>query len=159
MHFHDFMLNCLRNQLVHNLGTDDYGDVLGWASNFFEEWNSVHVVNNPSFVSASNIHGWRPPEGAAWKINLDATMDYARGVIGLGIIIRDKVGKVFLATAVKVRAMFSPIVAEAMAVWRGVGLAIEAGLVPFQIDSDCLQFVDMFVKACPPLRRLVLSST
>ncbi|KAK0585032.1 hypothetical protein LWI29_022499 [Acer saccharum] len=138
-----------RNQLVHNVEKEGYGDVVRWVTTFIEEWNSTHLVDKPCPALVSVAHGWRPPEGGVWKINSNAATDYARKVIGFGIIIRDKSGKVFSTAAIKVRAMFSPLIAEAMAVWRGVSLALDFGLVPFQIESDCLQVIDLVNKGVP----------
>ncbi|KAK4851629.1 hypothetical protein QYF36_016970 [Acer negundo] len=113
------------------------------------------ILANPRTVLPSIIHGWRSSEGAAWKINYDATTDYARRVIGQGINIRDKSCKVFSADALKVKAMYSPIIAEAMAVWWGIGLALDFGLVPFQIESDCLQVVEMVSKGSAEVGHII----
>ncbi|KAK4843011.1 hypothetical protein QYF36_002788 [Acer negundo] len=54
-----------------------------------------------------------------------------------------ELGKVKLAAAHKLVAMVSPPVAEALAMKNGIQMASEAGWVPFQIETDSLQVVDM----------------
>ncbi|KAK3199817.1 hypothetical protein Dsin_023232 [Dipteronia sinensis] len=48
------------------------------------------------------------------------------------------------------KAMFSPLVAEAMAVLRGILLALERSLVPFVIESDALNVVDLIKSGRSP---------
>ncbi|KAK3182692.1 hypothetical protein Dsin_029978 [Dipteronia sinensis] len=129
MHFHDFMLDCsqslrsyevellcvifwrlwfCRNQLVHNLGNLDLGEVVNWATIYLDEWRSIHFVDS---VSTSR--------------NGDAS------------------GKVKMAAVRKLTAMVSLVVAEALAVNCGIQMAMEAGLVPFQIETDSLQVVNL----------------
>ncbi|KAK0582646.1 hypothetical protein LWI29_028079 [Acer saccharum] len=93
---------------------------------------------------------WHPPEEGCWKINTDAATCYANRSIGLGIIIRNNLGVVKAAASIKLKAMVSPLVAEALAVWRGVILAVENGLVPFHIETDSLQVADLLNKGLVP---------
>ncbi|KAK4844645.1 hypothetical protein QYF36_022620 [Acer negundo] len=72
--------------------------------------------------------------------------EYINRSIGLGIIIRDKLGLVKAATSLYLKAMLSPSIAKALAVWRGVVLAMENGLVPFHIETDSLQVSDLVNK-------------
>ncbi|KAK3188491.1 hypothetical protein Dsin_028052 [Dipteronia sinensis] len=143
MHFHDFMLICLkslnfkdlellcvifwrvwfcRNQLIHNLSNSDLGDVVSWATHFLDEWRSIHKVDTTNLLRNVALNPkCRPPVEGSWKINTDAASCYRDRLISLGIIIRDVTGK----------------------------LAMEAGLVPFQIETDSLQVVDLVSKGVP----------
>ncbi|KAK2659781.1 hypothetical protein Ddye_006314 [Dipteronia dyeriana] len=76
-------------------------------------------------------------------INTDATVCRGEHLIGQGVIIRDRCGKVIAATAQKMDAMFSPTMAEAMALKNGIQLELEEGCVPFLIETDSLQVVSL----------------
>ncbi|KAK0581771.1 hypothetical protein LWI29_017729 [Acer saccharum] len=80
------------------------------------------------------------------KKNRDAASCYKERLIGLGLIIRDSGGQVRLAVAQNLVAMVSPLVAEALAVRNGIHLACEAGFVPFLLEIDSLQVVNMVQK-------------
>ncbi|KAK2651819.1 hypothetical protein Ddye_011675 [Dipteronia dyeriana] len=67
----------------------------------------------------------------------------------MGIVIRDMSGKVKVAASLKLQAMVSPLVAEVMAVWHGVILASKSGFVPFHVEYDSLQVVDLVNKGVP----------
>ncbi|KAK0599705.1 hypothetical protein LWI29_007836 [Acer saccharum] len=98
---------------------------------------------NGSVLRETQIHRWRPPEQGFWKVNSDATTCLKVPSSGLGIIIRSADRSVCVAAAYNSKATFLPIVAEAMTVRRGIFLAIELGLVPFLIESNCFQVVQM----------------
>ncbi|KAK0596856.1 hypothetical protein LWI29_019667 [Acer saccharum] len=84
---------------------------------------------------------WKPPEVGFWKINVHAATHYKDRSIGLGIIIRNGLGGVSAAKSTNLKAMYSPIIVEAMAVWHGLLLAFDHGLTPCRIELDSLQVV------------------
>ncbi|KAK0586989.1 hypothetical protein LWI29_015756 [Acer saccharum] len=84
-----------------------------------------------------------------WKINIDTASYYNERLIGLGMIIHDSVGKVKFAAAQKLVALVSPFMAEALVVRNGIQMDYEADLVPFQIEFDSLQVVDLVRKGIP----------
>ncbi|KAK3198284.1 hypothetical protein Dsin_021699 [Dipteronia sinensis] len=109
------------------------------ASNYLAEWRLAHQVEVSSFENnVVQVPIWRPLEEGYWKINFYTATSYKNRLIGLGIIIRDVVGKVRADAAHKLMATFSPVEAEAMAARRGILLVVELGLVPFQIETDSL---------------------
>ncbi|KAK0599376.1 hypothetical protein LWI29_004739 [Acer saccharum] len=141
LHFHEFMLCCLRslsspqmelicvvfwriwfcrNRLVHDLDHADSGDVVLWASNFLDEWKLALHMGPPNLSSNAELAKWKPPGRGVWKINSDAATCHSLRKIGLGIVIRDSSGSVKAAGSFKEQAMFSALAAEAMAVWRGI---------------------------------------
>ncbi|KAK3226094.1 hypothetical protein Dsin_005956 [Dipteronia sinensis] len=118
----------VRNQLVHNLEVKGFDDVVTWASNFLEEWNSTQHIDKPSLLDHELVVKWIPLEDGVWEINMDAANCYQNQKIGLGIIIRNKSEVVKAAASLRIQAMFSPLVAEAIAVWQGILLASNSGL-------------------------------
>ncbi|KAK0600602.1 hypothetical protein LWI29_016578 [Acer saccharum] len=103
----------------------------------------------PPSVGRDLVDKWSPLTDGFWKINTDAATCYQNQTIGLRVVIRDKAGLVKAAASLKVQAIVSPIVAEAMSVWQGIILASNCGCVPFQIDYDSLQVAEMVDKGLP----------
>ncbi|KAK1550168.1 hypothetical protein Q3G72_014783 [Acer saccharum] len=135
---------CLRNQVVHRLVGLDLSDVVRWSTDYLEEWKGAHLLEiSGSVLKEVQVHSWRPPEQECWKVNSNAVTCLKNRSIGLGSIIHTVDGSVCAAMAYNSKATFLPMVAEAMAVRRGISLAIELGLVPFLVESDCLQVVQM----------------
>ncbi|KAK2663573.1 hypothetical protein Ddye_002147 [Dipteronia dyeriana] len=100
-------------------------------------------------ISGAPVTKWKPPDDGIWRINNDAVTCYNTQTVGLGIIIRDKAGLVKATASLKLQAMYEPLVAEVMAVWRGMCLAIDSGLVPFLIEFDSLKLIELIDKGTP----------
>ncbi|KAL5842923.1 hypothetical protein ACOSQ3_013526 [Xanthoceras sorbifolium] len=77
---------------------------------------------------------WSPPVLGRWKINTDAALDVAKGVVGVGIIIRNSLGQV----------------AEAVALLLRISFAVNSGLCPASLESDAT-VVAAVVNTCAPL--------
>ncbi|KAK2642452.1 hypothetical protein Ddye_024215 [Dipteronia dyeriana] len=71
-------------------------------------------------------------------------------MIGYGAIIRENSGGVKAAGIKNAKATLDPIIAEAMAVKYGILLALESNLVPFQIETDSLQLVNILCEGRIP---------
>ncbi|KAK3184943.1 hypothetical protein Dsin_032229 [Dipteronia sinensis] len=71
------------------------------------------------------------------------------GSVGMAVcgsenqVIRDCQGQVMASSIQRIKAMFRPMVAEAMAVLCGVTFGLESGLVPFVFETDALGVVNM----------------
>ncbi|KAK0577455.1 hypothetical protein LWI29_033161 [Acer saccharum] len=91
----------------------------------------------PGFHLSNKVDKWKPPGVDYWKINIDVGTCYNNRTIGLGIIIRDKSGMVKVANSLKPKAMFSPIIAEAMAVWIAADWSRDGDLGP---RGECNEF-------------------
>ncbi|KAK4841800.1 hypothetical protein QYF36_010702 [Acer negundo] len=121
------------------------------SSNFLDDWFSTQNLARLAQYGRDKDVKWKPHEDGYWKINVDATTHYNDHSVGLGIIIRDGLGGVSAAKSIYVKAMYSPIIAKAMAVWQGLLLAFDHGFIPCLIDSESLQVVEMINKGFPPL--------
>ncbi|KAK2654361.1 hypothetical protein Ddye_014217 [Dipteronia dyeriana] len=95
----------------------------------------VHVV--PRDVK------WQPPTEGHYKVNCDASLDVQNQVVGIGLIICDSFGLVMAAAAQRIRASYSPLIAEVVAVLHGVDFAVNTGLWPLLIETDALRVVNM----------------
>ncbi|KAK2641378.1 hypothetical protein Ddye_023141 [Dipteronia dyeriana] len=56
----------------------------------------------------------------------------------MGLVIRDHHGGVWAASAQRLHASFSPLIAEAMAILCGLDFASDTGLLPVILETDAL---------------------
>lgn len=73
-------------------------------------------------------------------------VDKDKQAVGIGLVIRDLQGIVMATSTQRIHASYSPLVAEAVAVLRGVIMTIETGLTPFVVETDALGVANL-VKA------------
>ncbi|KAK2638130.1 hypothetical protein Ddye_025925 [Dipteronia dyeriana] len=64
-------------------------------------------------------------------------------VIGVGIVFRDLNGQPVGSSAQNIEACFSPSIAEAVAILRGLRFVVDAGLLPIVLESDTKWVVDL----------------
>ncbi|KAK3221985.1 hypothetical protein Dsin_009010 [Dipteronia sinensis] len=170
MNFHDFYLSCLnslstdnmvlrcvifwrywflRNQLVHGLTTQDMSTVVSWCRNYLTESQSVATFNGESYRSPLPLSiRWQPPLEGHYKVNPDAAIDIQQGRLGLGFVIRECQGFVLASGASRLEVEYSPKVAEATAILRGINFALETGLTPTIVETDALGVVDLVNGDC-----------
>ncbi|KAK3204209.1 hypothetical protein Dsin_018255 [Dipteronia sinensis] len=82
----------------------------------------------------------------------DAALDLGRNCVGLGIIIHDCFGEVMAVAAMRVNAGYSPLVAEAVALLRGMEFAWDTGLHPAVVESDALGVINQVNSGCEHTR-------
>ncbi|KAK3228770.1 hypothetical protein Dsin_000651 [Dipteronia sinensis] len=81
---------------------------------------------------------WMPPREGFYKVNSDAAVDGVNRLVGVGLVIRGHHGGVRAASAQHLHVSFSPLIAEAMPVLRGLDFAIDTGLLLVILESDAL---------------------
>ncbi|KAK2657776.1 hypothetical protein Ddye_010828 [Dipteronia dyeriana] len=91
---------------------------------WFERNCKVHNKGEPSMFGS--VYEW--------------SVDYLGRV---GIIARDFQGLVLGASSQKIMASYDPLIAEAVAMLRGIVFAFYSGLVPFVIETYSLGVVDL----------------
>ncbi|KAK2653232.1 hypothetical protein Ddye_013088 [Dipteronia dyeriana] len=102
-----------------------------------------------SSSSQVNDTSWKPPLVGLVKINTDETIDAGSGKVGICIIIRNGDGKVIASGAQVVLARFSPLVAESVALLKGLQLGLSVGVLPCVIESDALGVVNLVTVGHP----------
>ncbi|KAL5752149.1 hypothetical protein ACOSP7_022325 [Xanthoceras sorbifolium] len=68
-------------------------------------------------------------------------MNPNKHLVGLGIILRDHSGSVLAASAQKLAAGYSVSIAEAVAVLKGLQLALDLDLLPSIVETNSLDVV------------------
>ncbi|KAK2656308.1 hypothetical protein Ddye_009360 [Dipteronia dyeriana] len=84
-----------------------------------------------------------PPLAGIFRINTDATIQDSNQLIGVGEIVRDSGGQVLASSVQRFSTCFSPHVAEATTILRGLLFAVDSGLLPAVLESDARWVVDL----------------
>ncbi|KAK3188750.1 hypothetical protein Dsin_028311 [Dipteronia sinensis] len=88
-------------------------------------------------------NSWRLLDVSLFKVNFDAAIDAVWGRVRIGLIICDSGGLVMALCDQKIAIVYSPHVAEAIAILRGIQFAMDSGLVPFSLESDAQVIVNL----------------
>ncbi|KAK2661322.1 hypothetical protein Ddye_007855 [Dipteronia dyeriana] len=92
---------------------------------------------------------WKRPREGLFKVNTDATICIERNIVGLGIVIRNHEGEVMGCSSQSTVSNYTPQIAEACAIFRGLLFAKDAGLLPAVIESDAKTVVDLINVEAP----------
>ncbi|KAK1577678.1 hypothetical protein Q3G72_023755 [Acer saccharum] len=128
-------------------------DIAEWAGNFLEEFRKadggISEKNLGLCKKLKQVAKWERPVEGLFKINTDAAVCSNRNLTGIGIVIRNHEGGVMGCSSQSFTANFSPQVAEATAIFRGILFAVDTGLLPAVVESDAKTIVDL-ISETPP---------
>ncbi|KAK1555857.1 hypothetical protein Q3G72_032414 [Acer saccharum] len=130
--------------MVHNnLSVQEEGVVL-WAAAFLVEFRRANdYVSECDRELPKVAPKWIPPDGGSFKMNNDAAIDRIKDRVGIGVIIWNGDGNVLASSAQRIDAAYSPQIAEAMALLRGILFSREVGLWPCFVESNAKVVVDL----------------
>ncbi|KAI9182138.1 hypothetical protein LWI28_022462 [Acer negundo] len=132
---------CYRNDWLHNGKSFDMNEVVWWSKNFAEEIRRARS-NKEKGVAVEGRRRvevddrWRPLDQGWLKINCDARVDKRRRHIGYGIIVRDERGRVLWCSAQGCEANYDLDCAKTMAIYKGLQICRNMGLVNYVVESD-----------------------
>ncbi|KAL5751927.1 hypothetical protein ACOSQ2_022434 [Xanthoceras sorbifolium] len=95
--------------------------------------NSYTVPNTPRVIPR-----WSAPKRNLIKVNTNAGMNPNKNLVGLEIILRDHSSSVLAASVKKLATGYSVSIAEAVAVLKGLQLALDLDLLPAIVETDSL---------------------
>ncbi|XP_048492142.1 uncharacterized protein LOC125493157 [Beta vulgaris subsp. vulgaris] len=144
-----FLMWCIwgdRNNKIFNGKSTPNRVLLNRTERLVEEASkySMAIYQRQPLVSRSS-RIWRPPPPDCWKINVDASLE-VEGWVGLGVIARNQLGEVRFAASRRVRAFWTPEIAEAKAIEMGVRMGRRFGLANVVVESDCLHVITRLQK-------------
>ncbi|KAK1583511.1 hypothetical protein Q3G72_024450 [Acer saccharum] len=85
---------------------------------------------------------WRPPD-SGFKVNVDAAVDKSKGIFSLGVVARDRTGKLLWAGAKCFNGFIDAEIAEMLAILEGVHLAISENLNPVIVESEAVNAINL----------------
>ncbi|XP_010687191.1 uncharacterized protein LOC104901327 [Beta vulgaris subsp. vulgaris] len=136
-----------RNNKVFNDKTTPHQVLLSRVARYVDEqgkYAQTIYMRKPSEPAGSSKRWCVPPDGL-YKINVDVSLA-VEGWIGLGVIARNHEGGVLFTTTRRVRAHWTPEIAEAKAIEWGVRLGRRFGLQDIILESDCQSVINRLSK-------------
>ncbi|KAK3224784.1 hypothetical protein Dsin_004646 [Dipteronia sinensis] len=132
-----------RNQVVnYQVGLGDI-EVCMWSEFFIHDFRQSLVKENPRRMGSWVTPRWQAPEVGIFKINTDKAVVTKDGVSGLGVVIRDDKGFVRASACYGFKVNYHPQIAEALAIYKGILLTVNTGLLPAMLESDALTVVNV----------------
>ena len=134
-----------RNEVVHGGNFLHPTQVVREVVTSLEDFKRVNLQGgaHDEVPDTSGEEKWKPPSENTLKINWDATVDLKKGIIGLGIIVRDERGDFIEAETKYVMMQAEPVVAETMAALQALNLCMRQGYQRAILEGDALQVVNM----------------
>ncbi|KAL5815344.1 hypothetical protein ACOSQ4_025985 [Xanthoceras sorbifolium] len=128
-----------RNHAVHSAPLLSVEDTVGWSERFLVDFQAAVAV--PSVRCELVVERWRAPSPGWFIINSDVAVDVRGRRLGFGVVIRDYTGKVLVSYTSLLLGLFSSDIGEALAILRGLRLAIDMGLSTVCVESDAASVV------------------
>ncbi|KAL5844792.1 hypothetical protein ACOSQ4_010750 [Xanthoceras sorbifolium] len=139
-----------RNQFVHSKSAPLQEDVWMKAGQLKAEFESVRAGGCCAPVAIADRNAiWKPLSGNIFKLNVDAAYNKMNQKIGIGLVIRDSSGSIMVAAGLTFRFVFDVELAEVLAILEGIQLALSRGLLPFCVESDALNIVNLCCDSLP----------
>ncbi|KAK2638228.1 hypothetical protein Ddye_026023 [Dipteronia dyeriana] len=119
-------------------------DFMGWSLNFLECFCSVNSdVDQAPIAGRGMTVNWCKPDHEWFKVNTDVVVDSLKCCVGVGIIIINRLGVFRHSFVLNLRVNFSPQIAEVVALFYWIRLAVEENFVPVVVKSYAKAVVDM----------------
>ncbi|KAF7830925.1 ribonuclease H [Senna tora] len=112
-------------------------------------WNEQRIASSGAyrdFIIPCNLR-WEKPKAPFVKMNVDAAFK-SNGEAAIGGLMRDHNGWVLAAFSGTLPALDDVTMAEALAVKRGVEMAMEVGVKDLQVECDSKLVVEMLNSGC-----------
>ncbi|XP_065633571.1 uncharacterized protein LOC136069217 [Quercus suber] len=93
---------------------------------------------------------WNPLAMGWWKINVDGATFSELKSAGIGVLIRDEIGRVEVALCKKVEAPLGALEVEAKALEAGLLFARDVGLQDVVLEGDSINLVNALRGNCDP---------
>ncbi|KAK3228184.1 hypothetical protein Dsin_008046 [Dipteronia sinensis] len=109
------------NGMIHDSKLFDVSEVMPWATSYIVEFKRANTMDvREAGKWHKQLWKWCPPIADKFKMNTYAAIQSEVGRVGVWIIIRDSTGNVLASSAQNIKAEFSPTIAVAVALLRGL---------------------------------------
>ena len=127
-----------RNEFHFSKSISDPSSVLAKAEAMCSSYQRISFQEETAAGSSSEptVTWWKPPPENWFKLNVDAATNAGKERAGLGAIVRNWKGEIMAAGIQSTDFHGDVEYAEAEAIYFGIKMAIDAGLVPLMVESD-----------------------
>lgn len=110
-----------------------------------QEWKRSRVEKDKhGGLHTVNRRRWNAPQRGWVKVNVDAAVFTETDCVGIGSVIRDENGVFLRARTQKIRALFQPREAEAIALKKALSWVKEVGYQRCVFETDAKTVVDAY---------------
>ncbi|VVA36624.1 PREDICTED: reverse mRNAase [Prunus dulcis] len=131
-----------RNRVLFGSQPTLPGILVQHAKDYDDDFKQSSVVNR-SLSSPVRDVKWKSPTDSGFKLNVDGGDCMETGAKGVGAIVRDSQGNLVRALAMRVPSQISVLAMELYALKIRISFALDASLVPLEIESNSLLAVSM----------------
>ena len=112
--------------------------MVNWAANYLEEYSAVTEAQTNFGNNMQRIITSAPPPQNLFKINVDGTVAIANKKAGVGVIVRDELGRMEATMCRNLNAPLCAIEAKSKAVEVGLLFTQDIGIQDIVVESDSL---------------------
>lgn len=123
-------------------------ELVRWATQYLEEYYAATTDESAVGLPSIQHVKWIPLQGQTFKANVDGAVFATLKAVGIGVVIRDKEGKVKAALSKKIMLPLGPV--EAKAVEVGVQCAKDVGITDVMVEVDSLIMQRALTELAPP---------
>ncbi|TXG66206.1 hypothetical protein EZV62_007481 [Acer yangbiense] len=131
-----------RNQSIHGSLAFPVSKIFEWGLAFLHDFCEASRSKLKGQTGSNVVPCWQALQLGAFKINTDAALHSSDKVSGIGVVIQDNDAHVRASLCQNLSAYFQPQIAEALAILKGLFLALNNGFVPAVLESDALTVVN-----------------
>ncbi|KAH6788014.1 hypothetical protein C2S52_007566 [Perilla frutescens var. hirtella] len=133
-----------RNLLVFQQSHLDHVSCFSFAMSTLHDFKHYQLIHDVK-TKAKNFDGkWKPPPAGVFKLNTDAS------ITGIGGLIRNHMGNVLEAFALKSHKCTDVITTEALACLRGIQMAKDLGVQNLIVEVDNLELANALINRLVP---------
>ena len=137
-----------RNSFVHGVPTKPhvvcYGNCVSiWKCLLEVQASDLPRQRHRLNVVQGDLSRWSPPYPGYIKINCDGAVSSDRAHVGAGCVVRNVNGDLLGAIGLRITQRLEPYVCELFAIKLGLEFAVEHGWGPLEVETDCLEVVQM----------------
>jgi ribonuclease HI len=134
-----------RNEVVHSGILTHPVQLVRVAVASLDDFKRVNQRGGVQVEASENsaVENWKPPLENTLKINWDAAVDSKKGIVGLGIIVRDERGDFIEAETKYMAIHIETVVAEILATLTALIFCMEQGYQKAILEGDAKQVVNL----------------
>lgn len=128
------------------------GNMLGnWAASYLEEYKAATVaqINLEPLIQIATT--WTPPQHPLFKINVNGAVAKTTRKVGVGVIVKDKLGRIEAAMCRNLEAPLGAIETESKAIEAGLLFAQDVGIRDIVVESNSLIMIQALNGISTPL--------